>query len=231
MTERIEFTTHDGRFDALVYRPAALPAPGALIIPEVFGRSVQLRGMAAEFVGAGFLVGVLDIHWRLEAEVALEPHEVERARSLHQRLDYELAIADIATAIARFRREPACTGKVAVVGFCLGGTLAWRIAARTTVDAAVSYYGTRIPKYIDEAPNSPLLLHLGEADHFTPPDVIALIEKTIKGRADVARFRYPGAGHAFCNPAQEGFKPDAAAHAHRRSMDFLHRHLSSQQQL
>jgi carboxymethylenebutenolidase len=231
MTERIKFTTGDGQFDALVYRPVALPAPGVLIIPEVFGRSIQLRDMAAEFVRAGFLVGILDIHWRLEPEVALAPHEVERARSLHQRLDYELAMADITTAIEQFRRLPECTGKIAVVGFCLGGTLSWRAAARTAADAAVSYYGTRIPKYIEETPKSPLLLHLGEADHFTPPEVIALIEKTIEGQGSAERFRYPGAGHAFCNPAQQGFEPEAAALAHRRSMDFLHRHLSSTQHL
>jgi carboxymethylenebutenolidase len=226
MNERVQFSAKDGLFDALLYRPAVVPAPGVLILPEVFGRSVQLRDMAQEFVRAGFLVGVLDIHWRLEAEVALAPHEVERARSLHQQLDYDLALDDITLAIEEFRRQPDCTGKVGVVGFCLGGTFAWRAAARTTADAAVSYYGTRIPKYIHETPQHPLLLHIGEADHFTPPEVVAQIDAAVAGKPDVERYVYPGAGHAFCNPAQTGFKADAAALAHRRSIDFLRRHLS-----
>lgn len=226
MNERVYFTAKDGRFDAILYRVATLPAPGVLILPEVFGRSVQLRDIAQEFVRAGFSVGVLDIHWRLAPEVALAPHEVERARSLHQQLDYELAMDDIGLAIEEFRRQPKCTGKVAVVGFCLGGTFAWRAAARTGADAAVSYYGTRIPKYLDETPRHPLLMHIGEADHFTPPEVVAQIDAAIAGKPDVERYIYPGAGHSFCNPAQAHFNPDAAVVAHRRSIDFLWRHLS-----
>lgn len=225
MTERVYFSAQDGRFDAILLRPATEPAPGVLIIPEVFGRSVQLHGMAEEFVRAGFLVGMLNIHWRLEPEVGLAPHEVERARSLHQQLDYALAMADIEAAIEQFRRQPGCTGKVGVVGFCLGGTFAWRAAGRTTVDASISYYGTRIPNYIDEVPRRPLLLHIGEADRFTPPEVVAQIDKAIAGKPDVERFVYPGAGHAFCNPAQKNYDAAAATLAHRRSMEFLRRYL------
>jgi carboxymethylenebutenolidase len=217
----------DGRFDALVFKPAQAIAAGVLIVPEVFGRSTHMRVMAAELARNGFLVGVLDIHWRLEAEVSLEPHEVERARALHQQLDYESAVSDIGTAVEQFRSAEGCSGKVGVVGFCLGGTLTWIAAARTGADACVSYYGTRIPKYIDEASRiaHPLLMHLGANDHFTPPEVIAQIDSATQGNALVERFVYPNAGHAFCNPAQSGFNPSAAEIAQRRTSDFLHKHL------
>jgi carboxymethylenebutenolidase len=229
MPARFGINVSDGKFDALVFRPAQPMAPGVLIVPEVFGRSTHMRETAGELARLGFLVGVLDIHWRLEAEVALEPDAVERARSLHQRLDYESAVSDTRTAVEQFRSAAGCSGKVGVVGFCLGGTLTWIAAARTGADACVSYYGTRIPQYIDVASriSRPLMMHLGEADHFTPPEVIAQIENATKDNPLVERFVYPGAGHAFCNPAQSGFNPVAAELAHRRTTDFFNKHLSS----
>lgn len=227
MTQRFDINVSDGKFDALVFNPQQAMAPGVLIVPEVFGRSTHMRDNATELAHRGFLVGVLNIHWRLEAEVALEPHEVERARALHQQLDYESAVADIGAAVEQFRSAAGCSGKVGVVGYCLGGTLTWIAAARSSADACVSYYGTRIPKYIDEASRitHPLLMHLGAADHFTPPEVIAQIESATKGNPLVERFVYPNAGHAFCNPAQSGFNPAAAEMANRRTIDFLQTHL------
>jgi carboxymethylenebutenolidase len=224
--ERLSFNAGDGAFDALVVRPTQVPAPGVLIIPEVFGRSTHMRTTAVELAAQGFLVGVLDIHWRVAADVALEPHEVESARRLHQQLDYETVIGDIGNAVEQFRTAPGCSGRVGVVGFCLGGTLAWMAAARTGADACVSYYGTRIGKYIDHATRitHPLLLHLGQNDHFTPPPVIAQIEQATAGNSLVERYVYP-AGHAFCNPAQQGFDAAATALAHGRTWAFLRRHL------
>ena len=227
--ERFEFTVPDGRFDALILRPERRPAPGLLILPEVFGRSAELQGMAGDFAARGFLVGVVDLHWRLEPEVALGPTEIERARSLHQRLDYEAAAGDVSAAVEQFRGAPGGSGKVAVVGFCLGGTLAWIAAARSRADACVAYYGTRIPQYIAEAHaiSRPLLMHIGEADHFTPPEVVSQIEAATADNPDVTRFLYPGVGHSFCNPAQSHFDPAARDAAHRRTEAFLNLHLSS----
>jgi carboxymethylenebutenolidase len=227
-TERCRFNVPDGSFDALLFRPASSPAPGLLILPEVFGRSVQIRAVAAEFAGHGFLAGALDLHWRLEPEVALRPDEIERARDLHLRLDYAAAVHDIGAAVEQFRAAPGCSGKVGLMGFCLGGTLAWIAAARTGADACVGYYGTRLPRYLGETANlrHPVMLHIGEADRFTPADVIRQIEDTTRNHPLVERFRYPGAGHAFCNPSQEHFDAQSCAAAHRRSLAFLGKHLS-----
>ena len=226
-TDRFEFHVPDGRFNALVFRPAEASAPGLLILPEVFGRSAQIQAMAAEFASWGFLVGVLDVHWRLEPEVGLKPDEIERARSLHQRLDYDAAVGDIAAAVEQFRTAPGCSGKVGVMGFCLGGTLAWIAAAKSTADVCVSYYGTRIPKYLEAAAGfkHPLMMHMGEADHFTPPDVVAQITDATRDYSFVERFVYPGAGHSFCNPSQAHFDAQACVEAHRRTRDFLKKHL------
>lgn len=226
--ERFRFTVPDGSFDALVFRPAAAPAPGLLILPEVFGRSEQIREVAAEFAGHGFLVGALDLHWRLAPEVALRPDEIELARELHLRLDYDAAVRDVGAAVEQFRAATGSTGKVGLLGFCLGGTLAWMAAARTSADACVSYYGTRLPRYLDETAHleHPVLLHIGEADRFTPPEVVAQIEAATRDHPLVERFRYPGAGHAFCNPSQAHFDAQACAVAHRRTLAFLGKHLS-----
>lgn len=226
--DRFRFSVADGEFDAWLYSPVTAPAPGLLILPEVFGRSAPICDIAARFATHGLLVGVLDLHWRLESDVALGPADVEKARALHLRLDYDAATRDIVAAVEQFRAAPGCSGRVGVAGFCLGGTLAWIAAARTGADACVSYYGTRLPQYIDEAARfrHPLQLHLGEADRFTPPAVIAQVEAATRAQPLVECHRYPGAGHAFCNPAQEHYDAAACALAQRRTVEFLRRHLS-----
>jgi carboxymethylenebutenolidase len=226
--ERFAMRAPAGAFDALVVRPAATVAPGVLIIPEVFGRSTHMRTTAADLAAQGFLVGVLDIHWRVAADVALEPHEVERARQLHQQLDYEIVMDDLEAAVKQFRGMPGCSGRLGVVGFCLGGTLTWLAAARTDADACVSYYGTRIPRYIAAAAHiaHPLLMHLGQSDSFTPPPVIEQIAQATADNPLVERHLYP-AGHAFCNPAQSGFDPVSTQLAHHRTVAFLNHHLRS----
>ena len=97
---------------------------------------------------------------------------------------------------------PECNGKVGVVGFCLGGTMAYLAASRTDADAAVGYYGTRIHLFTAEGKTiaRPLILHFGELDHTTPPELLqGQILPAIAGNPNVQPFVYPGMVHAFAN--------------------------------
>ena len=173
------------------------------MIPEIYGVNGFLRETAQRYADQGYAVLALDILWRLgrNVELSYEGAENDRAHAHHRAFDYESAVVDLQAGIDALRARPECTGKVGVVGFCLGGTLAYLATARCDADAAVGYYGTRIHNFLDDASkiDRPLLLHFGELDHTTPPQEMARIVPAIGSNPHVTHHVYKGAGHAFAN--------------------------------
>ncbi len=203
--EAMQVESFDGhRVGAFLHRPSAGPAPGLVMIPEIFGINLPLREMAARYASEGFAVLVLDIFSRLERDVDLEYDDPGHAkgRALHKAFDYATGVKDMEAGISFLRARPECNGKVGVVGFCLGGTMAYLAASRTDVDAAVGYYGTRIHPFTAEGKgiSKPLILHFGELDHTTPPELLqGQILPAIAGNSNVQAFVYPKMVHAFAN--------------------------------
>jgi carboxymethylenebutenolidase len=203
--ESLQVTSFDGhRVGAFLHRPPAMPAPGLVMIPEIFGINLPLREMAARYANEGFVVLVLDIFSRLERGVDLDYGDEghARGRALHKAFDYAIGVKDMQAAISHLRALPECTGKIGVVGFCLGGTMAYLAASRTDAEAAVGYYGTRIHLFTDEGKSiaRPLILHFGELDHTTPPELLqGQILPAVAGNPNVQPFVYPKMVHAFAN--------------------------------
>ena len=203
--EPLQVTSFDGhRIGAFLHRPAKTPAPGLVMIPEIFGINLPLREIAARYAGEGFVVLALDIFSRLERDVDEGYDEAGHAkgRALHKAFDYTTGVKDMQAAITHLRALPECNGHVGVVGFCLGGTMAYLAASRTDAEAAVGYYGTRIHLFTDEGKGiaKPLILHFGELDHTTPPELLqGEILPAIAGNPNVQPFVYPGMVHAFAN--------------------------------
>ena len=137
---------------------------------------------------------------------------------------------DVLHAVATLRKQPECVGPLFATGFCLGGTFAYLSSTRLKVDGAAAYYGTRIHHYLEEANKvaCPLLLHFGEKDHTTPPDVIAKIREALEIDRKVEIHTYPGAKHAFANAMRPAnHDPNSAALAHERTLAFFRRIASS----
>ena len=203
--EPLQVTSFDGhRVGAFLHRPPMTPAPGLVMIPEIFGINLPLREMAARYATEGFAVLVLDIFSRLERDVDLDYDDEGHAkgRALHKAFDYATGVKDMQAGITHLRGLPECNGRVGVVGFCLGGTMAYLAASRTDADAAVGYYGTRIHLFTAEGKDiaRPLILHFGELDHTTPPELLqGQILPAIAGNPHVQPFVYPGMVHAFAN--------------------------------
>ena len=129
------------------------------------------------------------------------------------------ALADIAAAAAAL----ATCGRVAVLGFCTGGSWAWIAAAELDLDAAVIMYGSDVCAHRGLAPRCPTVLHYGDRDSVVP---LADVEKIRAAHPDLPCHVYPGADHAFYNPAQPSYDAAAAELAHARSIAFLDRHLA-----
>ena len=203
--EAMQVPSFDGhRVGAFLHRPPATPAPGLVMIPEIFGINLPLREMAARYASEGFAVLVLDIFSRMERDVDLEYDDDGHAkgRALHKAFDYAIGVKDLQAGISFLRARPECNGKVGVVGFCLGGTIGYLAAARTDAEAAVGYYGTRIHLFTGDAKSitKPLILHFGELDHTTPPELLqGQILPAVAGNPKVQAFVYPGMVHAFAN--------------------------------
>jgi carboxymethylenebutenolidase len=228
--EIISIETLDGPFQATLVGASDRPRPGLVMIPEIFGINTSLLDMAENFARHGFVVLALDIFWRLQPGVNLgyRPEEFKVARELHARFDYANGIRDMQAGIDALRRQPACTKKVGVVGYCLGGTMAYLAASRTDTNAAVAYYGTRIDSYLGDGPkiSRPLILHLGRLDHRTPPPVMSAILAAAAGNENVEPFIYENAHHGFANHTRpDVYDPEATQAANERSVRFFREHL------
>lgn len=227
MTSRwIKINAGDGKtFDGYLSLPPSGRGPGLVVVQEIFGVNASIRETADMFAAEGMVALAPDFFWRLAPRIELGFDEAgsKRAFELHKEFDYEQGVKDLGAAVAALRGLPECSGPTGVTGFCLGGTFAYLAAARLGVDFAASYYGTRIHQYLGEAGavRCPLLLHFGEADHTTPPDVIASIRNAMAGNPRVQIHVYPGAKHAFANTHRPSHDPAAAALAHRRSLEFF----------
>ncbi len=130
---------------------------------------------------------------------------------------------DILAAVAAARTLPGASGKVAVMGFCLGGLMAFLTAARGEVDAVVAYHGGDTEKYLDEAAavSAPLLMHLAEEDEFISKDAQARIKAAFAASPNATIHSYPDRNHAFARHTGSHYHAADAALANGRTWAFL----------
>src|SRR5271170_7856096 len=119
------------------------------------------------------------------------------------------------------------TGKVALLGYCLGGLMVFIAAARNKVDAVVAYHGGDTEKYLAEVNglDAPLLMHLAEEDEFISKPAQAQIRTALAAKPRATVYSYPGQNHAFSRHNGKHYNAAAAALAHKRTYDFLHQQL------
>jgi carboxymethylenebutenolidase len=226
MGEQTTITTSDGSFSAYLARPAQSPSAAVVVIQEIFGVNAVMREITDGLAGQGFLAICPDLFWRIEPGIQLTDHsdaEWKRAFDLFNAFNVDTGVKDIAATIASVRHDPACTGKVGAVGFCLGGLLSYLTATRTDVDASVAYYGVGIDSRLAEAASlqRPLLMHIAEEDAFVPKEAQAQILGGLKSNPLVEIHTYPGRDHAFARPGGQHYDAADAARAGERSLAFF----------
>jgi len=198
--------------------------PGLLLLQEIFGVSDYIKQRAADLADLGYYVVVPEIYWRLD-DTELDdsaPDLLQRAMGIAGRLDWDLAVSDSVAALEYLRSRDARTG---VIGFCFGGGLGFAVAAESSPDVLVSYYGSALPRLLHLAPNvtATSLHHFGDADAYLPvDDLVDVLD-------DAEVHRYPDAGHAFDNPLPAFHHAEASDLAWRRTVAFLARNLPTSQ--
>ena len=130
--------------------------------------------------------------------------------------------------VAALRGRADCTGKIGVMGFCLGGKFAYLASTRLPVEAAVSYYGVQIDQHLDEADRRkcPILMHFAENDPRVPAPTVAAIQARMGRSPGVEIHVYPGTEHGFNRQGYPPYAGVAASLARERTLAHLRRLLS-----
>lgn len=227
----ITITSDDGgEFRAYMTIPDGGKGPGVVLLQEIFGVNRHIRSIADKLADEGFTVVAPDLFWRLEPgfEVGYEGEDFERALAYYPKFNQELGLSDIGCTLKKLRSMPECTGRVGVMGFCLGGKLAYLCAVRLGFDVAVSYYGGGVQDHLDEASHlgCHLVIHLGETDDLIPPPAMAKIQETFEGDELADVYVYSGAEHGFNCDERASYHAEAAENAWARSLEALKSGLS-----
>ncbi len=216
LSETIKLTAEDG-FASSAYRadPDGAPKGGIVVIQEIFGVNSHIRADVDRFAGHGYaaIAPALFDRVRTGVELGYDEAGLEEGRGIVGELGFDNPLLDIKAAAAALEG----VGRIGVVGYCWGGTVAWLTATRLALPS-VSYYGGRTVGFLDEAPKAPLLMHFGETDHAIPLSDV----ETIKARyPDIPVHIHAGAGHGFNCDQRDSYNQEAAAAALTLTLEFL----------
>jgi carboxymethylenebutenolidase len=208
-----EFTTY-------IAKPPGKARAAVVIVQEIFGLSPWIVRTADSYAADGYLCVAPALFDRVRRNLVLgySPPEMEQAMGYRKQVDTAKALLDIGAAVAIARHA----GKVAVIGFCWGGTLAWAAASELPLGAAVCYYGAGIPGLLPKVPTCPTLLHSGDQDRSIPASDVDRIRSALPQ----AVYHLYAAGHAFANDDRpDHYNAEAAALARTRTNAFLAQHI------
>ena len=211
--------TASDQFELGAYRttPDGTPKGAVVVIQEIFGVNHHIRTVCDRFAVQGYVAVAPAIFDRIERnfQSGYSPEEVAIARKFVANPDWAAMLRDTQAAIDSVKD----VGPVGIIGFCLGGSVAYAAATKLTgLSAAIGYYGGAIVKFADDRPAVPTQLHFGEQDHGIP---LSDVETIRTKRPEVEVFVYDGAQHGFgCDERASYDKPNADL-ARQRSLAFL----------
>jgi carboxymethylenebutenolidase len=231
MSTNTQIPTLDGSgaFPAYVARPEGTPRGAIIVIQEIFGLNPGIVQKADDWASKGYLAVAPDVFWRQQPGVELDPdvpEQFQTAIGYMQNHDFDLGIQDVEAAIHWIRREQGVP-KVGLVGFCMGGRVAFLAATRTDLDASVGYYGVGIDQLLNEshAIAKALLLHVPTADGFVPPAAQKAMHEGLDGNPHVTLYDYEGLDHGFADTFGARRDEAGAQLADQRTEDFFAKHL------
>jgi carboxymethylenebutenolidase len=228
-SERIAMPDAD-QMDAYVALPASGRGPGVLVLMEIFGVGTYIRRAAERLAELGYVALAPDLYRRTAPGAEFDHGEagLKRAFAASGELDQAGAVEDSIVALDHLRQLPEVRPPVGVLGFCLGGSLAFEVAAASDPAAAVCYYGATVAEALanSDRVTCPVLFHYGAEDPYIPLDQIQRVAGAAERRADWECHIQPDAGHAFDNHDSEMFyRPEPAARAWAVTTEFLAREL------
>lgn len=223
MGEQIKLTAADGfQLGAYVAEPAGKAKGGIVDIQEIFGANQHMRSDTDRYAAAGYLTICPALYDRVEpgVELGYTGDEPKKGMEIRGKTEMDKVLQDIQAAVDYVKSA----GKVGVVGYCWGGTLAYASSLNIKdIAAAVAYYGGGVPDMADKKPGVPTMMHFGDADHGITMDKVEKVQAARGGDCDI--HVYEGAGHGFNCDERASYHEDAAKTAQKRSLDFFAQHV------
>jgi carboxymethylenebutenolidase len=218
----IKLTASDHfQFGGYRAEPNGAPKGAVVVIQEIFGVNHHIRAVCDRLAREGYVAIAPSIFDRIEPGFTsgYSPDEVATARKFVANPDWAAMLRDTQAAIEAVKDA----GPVGIIGFCLGGSVAYAAATKLSgLSAAIGYYGGAIVRFADDQPKVPTQLHFGEKDAGIPLGDV----ETIKAkRPEVEIHVYPGAQHGFNCDERASYDKSSADTAWPRSLAFLARHL------
>lgn len=220
MGENIRLRAEDGHeFTAFRADPVPPREGAVVVIQEVFGVNAHIRDLCERFAELGYSAIAPALFDRLRPGVELGYDEagVTEGRALVTDLGWEAPIRDIWATAKALRSD----GKVALVGYCWGGTVAWHAGAHLDVACVSAYYGRQIVDFLGEKPQAPTILHFGANDPLIPAETVAKIRAAY---SDLPIYEYEGAGHGFNCDRRADYRDRAAELALDRTLALFSEH-------
>lgn len=221
MGSTIELAASDGhRLTAYRAEPPGKPRGAVVVIQEIFGVNSHIRSVAEGYAADGYLALAPAMFDRVRRnyETGYSQPEIQAGIAIMQGLSWDLAMLDSAAAVEAAK----AAGKVAIVGFCWGGTVAWVAAARVPgLACSVAYYGGGIPNFIGEKPKCPVMFHFGEQDQ---SPTLEQAHKVAAANPGATAHYYP-AGHGFNCDQRPSYHAESAMRASERTLGFLREHV------
>lgn len=234
-SETVLLTTADGPTPAVIAEPVQPARGGVVVIHEAFGLTEHITDVCRRFAAAGWRAVAPDLYHRQGSPV-FDYSDLTGALAVMRTLAGDDLLEDIDASLILLAESGTPMDRSAIVGFCMGGTVAFHAAVRRPLGAAVSFYGGGIreprfgePPQLDVAGDlqTPWLGLYGDADHSIPVDDVEALRKVVaQAKVDTEIVRYPGAAHAFHNDARPGvYDPAAARDAWARTLTWLEAHV------
>jgi carboxymethylenebutenolidase len=219
-----EFTTimaRDGHeFQVWLAAPAGRPRGAVVVVQEIFGVNSHIRGVTDGYAAAGYVAIAPAFFDRVRRRIELgySAAEMQEGRGYVKQLQRPQILADLAAAIAVVKHA----GRVGVVGYCWGGTIAYVAACELPIACAIAYYGGSITNELDKHPKCPVMYHFGELDKHIPASDVA----KIKAADAKGEFYLYAADHGFNCEQRESYDAKSAALARERSLAFLTKYVA-----
>ncbi|MDE2130612.1 MAG: dienelactone hydrolase family protein [Betaproteobacteria bacterium] len=219
MGKTLALKTADGQqLSAYLAEPTGPSKGGIVVMQEIFGVNSHIRSVADRYAAAGYTAIAPAVFDPVEKNVELgyDQAGMQKGLELVGKLGFDSAVAGVDAAA----KAIASAGKVGIVGYCWGGSVAYLSAIRLGLPA-VSYYGGRNAQLVGEKAKAPLLFHYGLKDaHISEAD-----REAVRRANPDAEFYVYDADHGFNCDARASFDAPSAKLAMERSLAFFAKHL------
>ena len=222
MGKMIELTASDGhKLEAYRADPAGKPRGAIVVIQEIFGVNSHIKSVADGYAADGYLAIAPAMYDRVKKsyDTGYSQDEIQAGLKIMQGLDWNNTMKDVTAAIEAAKSA----GKVGIVGYCWGGTVAWVAAARLPgLAASVPYYGGGMPGFIGEKPKVPVMCNFGEQDQ---SPTLEQAKAIAKAHPEMTAHYYPGAGHGFNCDQRGSYNAAASKQARERTLAFFRKNV------